>query len=128
MIGALSMESFISKERNPQKSAASQILNDFIVQTGKKLGQKYNMSQNCIGGGIDNGIWLMCFGFQRYDSYLTEEDARKLIIDCVNDCLEAVNHDEKLRPFLKVFPFTAKNLKFTIFNYDKEGNDSHIIL
>jgi hypothetical protein len=123
VISTIFLESFKEKKMYPQKSTESQISDNFIVQTGKKLGQKYDMIQNCIGGGVDNGIWLMSFGFKRYNSYLTEEDARKLIIECVNDCLEAVNQDEKLRPFLKVFPFTAKNLDFTIFNYDKQGND-----
>ena len=50
---------------------------------------------------------------------LTEQEARKLIINCVDDFLEAVNNDEQLRPFLRDFPFTAKNLDLTILNFDK---------
>jgi hypothetical protein len=96
------------------------MLYGFINREGKSLGLKYHMRQSAIGiGGMDK-VWLMSLAFDRYGEPLTEDEARKLIISCVDDFLEAVNKDENLKPFLKNYPFTAKNLELTIFNYDKD--------
>lgn len=104
-------------------SDESKMLYSFITREGKRLGEKYNMSLCSIGGGTDKGIWLMSFDFQRYGSLLTEKDARELIIKCLNDYLKVVNRDEKLRPFLKEYPFEAKNIEMGIFNYEVDKKD-----
>ena len=78
------------------------MLYGFIQQEGKRIGEKYNMSLCAVGGGVDhleNKINLMSPGFQRIGPELTEGEARKLIIQCLDDYLSAVNGDEKLRPF-----------------------------
>ena len=70
------------------------------------------------GGARPDGIWLMTLSFERVNSPISEEEARKLIIQSVDDFLLAVNSNEELRPYLKNYPFTVKNLSITIFNYD----------
>jgi hypothetical protein len=95
------------------------MLYGFINREGKRLGVKYHMRQSATGiGGMDK-VWLMSLAFDRYGEPLTENEARKLIISCVDDFLEAVNKDEELKPYLKNYPLTAKNLELTIYNYDK---------
>ena len=37
--------------------------------------------------------------------------------------LEAANHDEVLRPHLRDYPFTPKNLELTIYNQKEDGRD-----
>ena len=101
-------------------SKDDKMLYDFINHEGKILGIKYHMGQSATGiGGMDK-VWLMSLSFNRYGDPLTEKEARKLIINCVDDFLEAVNCDERLKPFLENYPFTAKNLELAIFNYDKD--------
>jgi hypothetical protein len=95
------------------------MLYGFINREGKSLGLKYHMGQSAIGiGGMDK-VWLISLAFDRHGEPLTENEARKLIISCVDDFLEAVNKDENLKPFLKNYPFSAKNLELTIYNYGK---------
>jgi uncharacterized protein YqgQ len=101
-------------------SEQSKMLYGFIARTSKKLGKKYGMSPCGLGGGArEDGIRLMCLRFERYGDPLTEEAARRLIINCVGDFLQFTNNDGQLRPFLKDYPFTAKNLSLAIFNYDQ---------
>jgi hypothetical protein len=92
-------------------SDEGRMLYGFIAKEGKYIGKKYNMSQASIGGGVNNGIWLMSLDFQRYGSPLTEEEARELIISSLDDFIAEVNRDEQIRPFLKDYPFTAKNIR-----------------
>jgi hypothetical protein len=68
--------------------------------------------------GMDK-IWQIALDFERYGDPLTEEEARKLIVNCVNDFLTAVNNNQQLKPLLRDYPFTANNIDLTIFNYDK---------
>ncbi len=116
----------ISLEREPKMgqgglSEQSKMLYGFIGKTGKKIGKKYGMSLSGNGGGAKaDGIWLMSISFRRYGSPINEKEARSLLIHCVEDFLEAVNNDEQLRPFLKDYPFKAKNLELTIINFDKD--------
>jgi hypothetical protein len=99
----------------------------FLQKEGKILGKKYKMSMSSIGGGGggDQGFWLMDLGFQRENSLLTEEQARKLIVQVVNDFLTDVNQEESLRPYMRDYPFTSKNVDIAIFNADKEIGDTY---
>ena len=125
-IGLMTISFFIDDNKmNQQLSEKSRIMYGFVEKTGKKLGEKYKMSPVGIGGGggpKEEGIWLMSIAFQRYGDSLTEQMARRLIINCVNDFLEIVNNDKELKPFLKEYPFTANNLKISIYNYDYNGD------
>ena len=92
----------------------------FVAREGKQLGKKYHMSQCGIGGGGYPKIWLMSLSFQRFGSPLTEEEARRLIIASLDDYLIAVNKDEDIRPYLKNYPFTPKNINLGIYNYNPD--------
>jgi hypothetical protein len=120
LIGLLTISLSMDRKMDQGLSEHGKMLYSFVAKTGNKLEKKYGMSPCGIGGGAkEDGIWLMALSFDRYGDPLTEAEARKLIINCVDDFLEAVNNDEQLKPFLKEYPFTAKNLDLTIYNYDK---------
>jgi hypothetical protein len=108
---------------NDDLSEESKILYSFIDREGKKLAAKFGMRHCGTGGGVNEGIWLMSLSFQRYNSYLSEEEARKLIISSLNDYLDSVNHDENLKPYLKKFPFKPENIDMSIYNYTQDGRD-----
>jgi hypothetical protein len=101
-------------------SEQSKMLYRFINHQGQILGKKYQMIQSGNGLGAMNKVELMSILFDRYGAPLNEKEARSLVIHCVEDFLEAVNSDEQLKPLLKDYPFTAKNLKLTIFSFDKD--------
>lgn len=111
------------KLNNQGLDEESKRLYGFVAKEGKRIGKKYHMSQCGVGGGADPKIWLMSLSFQRFGSPLTEEEARKLIISCLNDYLGAVNNDESIRPYLKNYPFTSKNISLKIFNYYLDRSD-----
>lgn len=103
-------------------SKSDKIFYGFIEREGDIIGKKYQMNLSGVGGGIDKeGIWLVSPHFKRMGFELSEEEARKLIISCVNDYLLVVNSDEKIRPFLKVYPFGPENIDITIFNSKIDG-------
>jgi hypothetical protein len=101
-------------------SEQSKMLYRFINRQGQILGKKYQMRQSGNGLGAMNKVELMCISFDKYGAPLNEKEARSLVIHCVEDFLEAVNSDEQLRPLLKDYPFTAKNLDLGIFSFDKD--------
>ncbi len=101
-------------------SDEDKMLYQFINRQGQIIGKKYQMRQSGNGlGGMDK-VWLMCISFHRYGDPLSEKEARSLLIHCVEDFLAAVNSDEQLKPFLRDYPFTAKNLNLAILNFDKD--------
>ena len=120
-IGFVTLSLSMDRNMYTEPSIHGKALYGFIAKMGRELGKKYKMSPIGPGGGATpEGIWLMMLSFEREGNPLTEGEARQLIIDCVDDFLNAVNNDRELKPFLKIYPFTAKNLRLTIFNYDKK--------
>src|SRR5262249_6511208 len=114
--------SFMHSDIDQEMSEESKMLYGFAAREGKELGKKYGMSFSGVGGGTDHGIWFITVCFQHYDSFFTEERARKLIIDCLQEFLEIANKDEALRPFLKVYPLKPENINMNIFNYTNDHN------
>lgn len=51
----------------------------------------------------------------------TMDDARKEIVYLTDELIDLINNDLKIREFLKVYPFTTKNLKIAIV-YTKNPN------
>ncbi len=96
------------------------MLYSFINRQGRMLANKYHMRQCATGIGGRDKVWMMALSFDKCGDPLTEEEARQLIVNCVDDFLEAANAEEKLKPFLANYPLTAKNLDLTIFSRDKD--------
>ncbi len=101
-------------------SNRDKILYSFINQQGQMIGKKYNMKPCASGLGGRIKTSMMALSFDKCGDPLTEEEARQLIVNCVDDFLEAANAEEKLKPFLANYPLTAKNLDLTIFSRDKD--------
>lgn len=103
---------------NPSLPKEDVLSDRLIVNTGKKLGKKYNMKITDIGGGSDDGIWLISVGFARYgEPPVTVDEGRRMIVDCIEEYLKDVNSDKEIRPYVKNYPFKPKNLDIAILNY-----------
>lgn len=95
----------------------------FIDFQGKILGEKYKMKQCGNGlGGMDK-IWLISLSFERISPSTNENEARNLIVHCVEDLLEAINSNEELKPLLQTYPFNAKNIKLDIYNLNNNKTE-----
>jgi hypothetical protein len=54
---------------------------------------------------------------------LSKDEARLILIDCVQEILNAINSNEEIRPYLNSYPFTPKNVEITIFIKDSQARD-----
>lgn len=100
------------------------IIYGVINSVGKSLSAKHRMRQ--IGNGVGGMDQLeeVFLAFERRGPPLTEQEARNLIVSCENEFIEAVNHNDELRPFLKVYPFTVENVNLVIHNCEPDGQDA----
>ncbi|HEV8052733.1 MAG TPA: hypothetical protein VGP47_09570 [Parachlamydiaceae bacterium] len=90
--------------------------------TAHKLAKRYNMRISGITGGMADCVNLLGLDFQ-IQGPLSKEQLRRILIDSVQELLNAVNLDDQIRPFLKNYPFTEKQIIITLFIKDKNGND-----
>ena len=97
------------------------IANKITYYTAQKLRKEKNLFLIGIGGGMMDSIRLMAMKFQ----YLQEVDlitARQLVTNAAKDYLSAINSSEKIRPYLKNYPFTLENIEITIFFLTPDRN------
>ena len=90
-------------------------------RTAKKLKQEKGLILIGTGGGMMNDIKMMMMGFNYY-KVVDIDEARKLLIYCVEEYLNAINGDEKVRPYLHNYPFTAKNIQIDIYFKNPDGS------
>jgi hypothetical protein len=91
-------------------------------KVGKKLSKKHQMDLIGIGGGMIKTVNLICLSFQ-IDHPLERGEARYLVVDCVEELLNAINNNEEVRPYLKNYPFTTKNVQIAIFSINPDRSD-----
>ncbi|MCE5294366.1 MAG: hypothetical protein LLF94_07100 [Chlamydiales bacterium] len=99
-----------------------EIAHGITAKVAKKIHNEKNLLPIGTGGGMRGDIKMMAISF----SYQQEVDiptARELLVYCVEEYLSAINADEKVRPFLHNFPFTAKNIEIRIFFSTKNDED-----
>lgn len=86
----------------------------------KKYAEQYAMTIVCDRAGLMHKVNLLGFDFQ-IRGPLSQEQLRKILIDCVEDLLNELNINEEIRPFLKTYPFTSKEVNIGIFIVDANG-------
>jgi hypothetical protein len=90
------------------------------------LEEKYGLVLCGAGGGnTDEGIWLIAASFFYQHDPISEQQARKLTVDCIDKFLSVINASEELRPYLRDVPFTAKNIAIRIVLTDLNGKRVH---
>lgn len=76
-----------------------------------------------IGGGAREGrYWVINADYRRYNSeVLNMEDARKLILDVVDEYLNEINSRKDFRPYMESYPFVPRNIGVNVFLYNEKG-------
>ncbi len=74
---------------------------------------------SAFGGSMRHDIEKISLNFISFD-HLDVEGARKQYVEVVEGLLRRVNADEKIRPYLHNYPFTAENVKIMIGFEDKK--------
>ncbi|HEV8052861.1 MAG TPA: hypothetical protein VGP47_10235 [Parachlamydiaceae bacterium] len=91
-------------------------------EVAHKLAKRHNMRIFGLGGGMADCVNFLGLDFQ-IQGPLSKEQLRRILIDSVQELLKAVNSDEQIRPFLKNYPFTEKEIMITLFVIDKRGEN-----
>lgn len=90
------------------------------VDVAEKLTKRYHMRVIGISGGMAGHVNTIGLHFQIHGP-LTKEKLREILVNSVEVFLTSINADEKIRPFLKNYPFTEKEIKIAIFIVDESG-------
>jgi len=88
------------------------IVFDVINETADLIEKKYDASR--CGIGMSGHFKYLEISFQ-VSKRLNRDEARALLVDCVEEFQNRINSNEKLRPYLKVYPFSYENIGITVF-------------
>ncbi len=109
------------RDLNPlsETSNAELLFNKLTLEFDRKMQSAYDCSIVGMGGGGDeDGMRLLSIHFS-CSRKMTLNETRQMFICSIKDFLNAINSSEEVRPFLKTYPFTIKNLKIMITFLDK---------
>lgn len=73
------------------------------------------------GGRMMDDIKMMNMGFEFF-SPLDITKSRELLLSIIKKYLIAINNNEKIRPYLHEYPFTAKNIEIDIWIRNPDGS------
>lgn len=92
-----------------------------INSYAKKMHKTEKWDLRSIGGFFDNNIGSLALSFTAYKEVDVAE-ARRMIVDGIENFLISVNQNEKTRHLLTHYPFTYNDIDFGIvFEPEKEG-------
>lgn len=111
-----------SSQTSYQISEKQKIANTIRFQAAQELSDKYRLSPLGSGGQMMDEIKMLYLAFQ-CNRPLRLDEARVMIIGCVNTFVDAVNKNEKIRPYLANYPFNSKNIEVTIFIKEDTGKE-----
>ena len=98
------------------------LAHEITEKTAKKLKEQKGFSLAGTGGQMMDDIQMMMMGFNFY-KVVDIETARQLLVDSVQEYLSAINSNEKIRPHLHNYPFTAQNVEIVIYFYNPDGSN-----
>ncbi len=100
-------------------------MSDRIVkQYLKDMKNQYDLDCFGCGGGFLNKVNEIIISFEKQGPK-SKKELRELVIKINEDLLKRYNENEEIRPYLKNYPFTAKNLRIGILLTDEKGNAIH---
>jgi hypothetical protein len=99
---------------------SDQIINLYI----KDMKEQYGLKCFGSGGGFLNKVNEIIISFETQGPK-NKKELRELVIKINEDLLKRYNENEEIRPYLKNYPFTAKNLRIGILLTDEKGNAIH---
>jgi hypothetical protein len=65
---------------------------------------------------------MMAMSFQ-YFQEVDVQEARELVVYAIKEYLTDINNNEKVRPYLHEYPFTAKNVEIRIWIYNPDRSE-----
>ena|ERR1700733_1502931 len=96
------------------------ISDNITADLAEKLSKRYDMRVVGVRGGLADCVNILGLSFQ-IQGPLTKDELRKILVDCVEEFLFSINSNEKLRPSLRNYPFTAEGISIELFVIDRQG-------
>ena len=106
------------KESPPGKVRLAQ---EVRCRTAYKLMKEHGLIPCGSGGGAIDQIEMLALSFD-YRKPLSIEEGRRLVLIAVHALVDAVNADERIRPYLIEYPFSPKRIEIAIFVQDAKGH------
>lgn len=113
----------LSLKRSDQGVNYVKIADKIVAKTANTLCKKHQLSCIADSAGMMHCVYMVGMSFE-IRCTLDENEARIILIDCVEELLEAINSNKEIRPFLSNYPFNEKNIHLAIFSVDKNGQDT----
>jgi hypothetical protein len=85
--------------------------------------KKYNLKRYSIGGSMIRDIESHITRYI-FEGKVTIDEAREMFIDCNETLTQMINEHEKIRPYLRDYPFPRTRVNITIKFCDKHGFDN----
>ncbi len=103
------------------------IANDITSKTARIIQQERGLCLIGTGGGagIEGHLRKLNMSFV-HNGELSMEEGRELVVYCVQEYLEAINGNEKIRPHLVHYPFTPRDVEIAIFIHRQDGRQAPI--
>ena len=91
------------------------------IKTAQKLSVENGLFLIGTGGKMMDDIQMMYMGFE-YFHPINIDRGRELLLSSIEEYLTVINSDEKVRPYLHEFPFTANNIEIGIWILNSDGS------
>lgn len=86
----------------------------------KRVERNYPLQCISTVGEMMGDVQLIGFDFERLGE-ATVPEVRQIMVEIMDMCIEFVNSRRSLRPYLRDYPVTAKNIEIGIFILKKNG-------
>lgn len=108
-----------------QISEHEKIADKITSLVAQKIEAETGMRLMGTGGGMMGKVRMMSMSFQ-YFGDVSFEQARELLVYCVNEYLLAINTNEEIKPFLVHYPFTPEDIQIEIYIRKQSGQDPSV--
>lgn len=107
-----------------------QLIDKIMHKFSKELQKEYGLRLVGYGGGMMDDIKIVGGTYQSR-TRMDVNEARRMYVHIIEGCLERINADEAVRPYLHNYPFTTDNLHFLLSfvdNKNKKMTDGSVAL
>ncbi|MBM3198220.1 MAG: hypothetical protein FJZ58_03080 [Chlamydiae bacterium] len=101
---------------------SERVSNEVTKVLAKKLYDKYDLIIVGTGGGITDTIRNLFLGFQ-FHQPTTAEEARELIVNVTNVCLQEINSHPEWLSYFTEYPVTVNNIELSIYIHRADYSD-----
>ncbi len=103
-----------------EQSIALKSVNEIYTNCAKWAHAKYKLQPYNVGASMVDDVEEVTVEFT-FIGKVTIDQAREMFIECNEKLTQMVNEHEKIRPYLRDFPFSKKRIKIIIQFCDKNG-------